>query len=94
MFWLGMSSYFTGFALWQIDIYFCGQLRALRAFIGDYGPLLEFHAYWHLGTSFGSYICVVFSMLVRSYALREPLQISWTLGIIPILKNRSRLKHH
>lgn len=49
----------TGFAIWNLDNYFCVHLRSTRQWltdkgIGSLGHFTEGHGYWHLLTGYGS----------------------------------------
>ena len=60
----GVCSYGLGFALWNVDNFFCGDLRALRARVGPVAaPALQLHAWWHLA-QVGTYDAIVLVVLL------------------------------
>ncbi|KAJ2851848.1 Alkaline ceramidase 3 [Coemansia brasiliensis] len=66
MFWLGVGSFGGAFVLWNIDNIFCNQLRALRTVLpAPLSPLLQLHAYWHIGTALGCYVSIVYQQYLR-----------------------------
>lgn len=70
LFKLGLVSYLGGFALWNIDNFFCEYLRAARESLPfPFTGLLELHAWWHIGTGYGTYLYIVFNQYLRSALL-------------------------
>lgn len=62
----GVSVFLAGFALWGMDIKYCGQLRARRRQIGlPWGALLELHGWWHVFTGYGAYCYIVWGIHLR-----------------------------
>lgn len=62
-----LGSYLLAFALWNVDNHMCRELREVRDSVGYPGRIvLEFHAYWHLGTAYGAYGSFVLAMFVRA----------------------------
>lgn len=59
---VGAASLVGAFAVWNVDNLLCDQLRALRAWLGSplLAPLLQFHAWWHLGAGYATYLLGVF----------------------------------
>jgi hypothetical protein len=56
----GIGFFAGGFVVWNIDNIFCDQLKAIRGVVGPHlGMLVQGHGYWHLGTSYGSYLIFV-----------------------------------
>ncbi|KAK1828953.1 ceramidase [Podospora conica] len=44
-----------GYALWNIDLQFCPELRAIRRELGlPFAWLFEFHGWWHIFTAMGA----------------------------------------
>lgn len=44
-----------GYALWNIDLQFCPELRAIRGRVGlPWAWLFEFHGWWHIFTAMGA----------------------------------------
>ena len=41
--------YMFGFAVWLIDNHFCQSLEEGRSLVGPLAPLLQLHAWWHIG---------------------------------------------
>ncbi|KJE94699.1 phytoceramidase [Capsaspora owczarzaki ATCC 30864] len=67
-----LIAYLGGFALWNIDNIFCGSLRAWRAELPfPLDGLLELHAWWHIGTGYGTYLFIVTNQMLRSTWLRQ-----------------------
>lgn len=55
-------SYGTGFVFWILDNVFChSHLIPYKQSLGNISWLLEFHAFWHIGTGWGTYCCIVFT---------------------------------
>lgn len=54
-FWKGAAYLLLAFALWNIDLEMCLQLRGLRQHVGlPWAWLLEFHGWWHILTAVGA----------------------------------------
>ncbi|KAI9141349.1 ceramidase, partial [Paraphysoderma sedebokerense] len=52
-------SYGTGFVFWILDNVFChSHLIPYKQSLGNISWLLEFHAFWHIGTGWGTYCCI------------------------------------
>jgi dihydroceramidase len=50
---LGVS--LLGYLLWNVDLEYCAELRALKAQVGlPWAWLLEFHGWWHILTAVGA----------------------------------------
>jgi dihydroceramidase len=65
LFWIGMSSYLAGIALWFVDIRFCFTITSLLAAHAIAYPQL--HAVWHVLASIG-FFCLL-SLIVRERRL-------------------------
>ncbi|KAK4684256.1 dihydroceramidase, partial [Tremellales sp. Uapishka_1] len=52
----GLTTFALGFVIWNIDNFFCTQLRTIREHVGVWGFLVEGHAYWHILTGYGSFL--------------------------------------
>lgn len=58
---LGLTSFLSGYALWNLDIHLCSTWRYTRRQIGmPWGFLLEGHGWWHLLTGYGVYFYIVY----------------------------------
>ncbi|KAK4220950.1 ceramidase [Podospora fimiseda] len=53
--WEAIGVCLVGYALWNIDLSFCGELRRVREWLGfPWAWGLELHGWWHLLTAFGA----------------------------------------
>lgn len=53
----GVMSFMVGFALWNVDNVFCGNVTALKRAVGWPGAfLIEGHAWWHVCTGYGAFL--------------------------------------
>jgi dihydroceramidase len=68
LFWIGMSSYLAGIAVWFVDIRFCSALRNLLAAHAIANPQL--HAVWHVLASVG-FFCLL-SLIAGEKRSRQP----------------------
>ncbi|WOO77683.1 Alkaline ceramidase 3 [Vanrija pseudolonga] len=55
---IGLGIFVGGFGIWNLDNYFCTELRATRAWLedrglGELGHFTQGHGYWHLMTGYG-----------------------------------------
>lgn len=59
---IGAMSLVGAFTVWNIDNFFCNQLRAARVWLNSpyLAPLLQFHAWWHLGAGYATYLLGLF----------------------------------
>ncbi|KAJ1894732.1 alkaline ceramidase ydc1 [Kickxella alabastrina] len=72
LFWLGVGAFGVSFALWNVDNIFCPQLRAMRNVLPNVlAPLLQLHAYWHIGTALGCYVSIVYQQYLRLVMLNK-----------------------
>lgn len=62
--WIAMAaaSIVSAFALWNVDNVFCDWLRATRVWLNSplLAPMLQFHAWWHLGAGYATYLLGLF----------------------------------
>jgi dihydroceramidase len=81
-------SYVFSFALWNIDTLSCDSLRDLRLKIGyPFRILTELHAWWHVGTAYGSYLFCTVTAYMRFLSLgRLDTKIKWYLLVIPVIR--------
>lgn len=57
----GLTSFLSGYALWNADIHLCDYWRRTRRSWGmPWGFLLEGHGWWHLLTGYGVYFYIVY----------------------------------
>ncbi|KAL2828919.1 ceramidase [Aspergillus cavernicola] len=62
----GLAVFLGGFAIWNVDNYFCSTIRVWRREIGlPWGILLEGHGWWHLMTGTGAYHYIVWGIWLR-----------------------------
>lgn len=67
---IGSLGFFFGFGLWVFENTFCDVLRDARAFVGPtFAPLLQFHLWWHVGSTVGGYALGVFAPAVADQDL-------------------------
>jgi dihydroceramidase len=68
---IGAVSFLFGFLLWNIDNLACdSHLIPMREKFGQFGFLLEMHAWWHIFTGMGTYTistCCVFMRLLVTH---------------------------
>ncbi len=62
---VGLVIFIAAFAVWNVDNVLCVQLRRVRDALGAMGSggrvaawALQGHAWWHLGTGYGSYLVI------------------------------------
>ena len=80
----GVCSYGLGFALWNVDNLFCGDLRALRDRApAPLAPALQLHAWWHLA-QVGTYDAIVLVCLLDDRDERINVWYVWR-GLVPLL---------
>ncbi|KAJ2159220.1 hypothetical protein GGF46_003190 [Coemansia sp. RSA 552] len=91
MFWIGAGSFGVSFVLWNIDNIFCANLRAMRNTLpAPLAPLLQLHAYWHIGTALGCYTSIVYQQYLRLVKLGtiNQYRIQKVAFIVPYLSRR------
>lgn len=84
-FWLNLLA----FALWNVDVHLCQQLRNIRLVFGrPMDAFLQLHAWWHLLTALG------LVWFVTGLALANPkhrnLELSVKLGVFPVPCRRKK----
>ncbi|KRX03751.1 hypothetical protein PPERSA_04259 [Pseudocohnilembus persalinus] len=68
MYWKSIMTYGMAFVFWVVDQAFCDQLKQLKSEVGPFfSPFLEFHAIWHFGSGYGTYLLIVCNQ--QAYAL-------------------------
>ncbi|KAF3393028.1 Alkaline ceramidase 3 [Talaromyces pinophilus] len=68
----GLSMFLGGFAIWNLDNFFCSTLRTWRQQIGlPWGILLEGHGWWHLMTGIGAYLYIIWGIWLRHVLNKE-----------------------
>ncbi|KAH6670274.1 dihydroceramidase [Plectosphaerella plurivora] len=71
IFWRAFWNLVIGYALWNVDLEFCLNLRAVRETIGmPWSWVLELHGWWHILTAVGA---SYFVKLVRMCTGDEPI---------------------
>jgi dihydroceramidase len=61
-----------GYALWNIDIQFCPQLRTIRQRVGlPWAWIFEFHGWWHIFTAMGAGLYMDVVREIRGEIRRE-----------------------
>ncbi|EER28077.1 Alkaline phytoceramidase family protein [Coccidioides posadasii C735 delta SOWgp] len=62
----GLTSFLTGFLIWNLDNHYCSTFRGWRRRIGlPWGIVLEGHGWWHLLTGTGAYIYIIWGIWLR-----------------------------
>lgn len=89
LFYIAVGAYITAFALWNVDNQLCGQLQLLRAYLGIFAPIIELHAWWHIGVGIGSYLYIIFSIVIRLQELNHEVALA-TIGGLPIIGKYSK----
>lgn len=94
LFWVSVTFYYTGFAVWNIDNIYCAQLAQLRdtlPFILH--PFTQLHAMWHCLAGYGSYVNIAFCIQTRALT-KEKKCLTWkwswlTLQLIPDITQKA-----
>ena len=83
---IGMSSFvcyvFFGFGCWILDMNYCDTLLPyyLNSALGG----CTLHVFWHIFASFGTYLNILFFIVVRVQFLKRDARLKWIFGFIPI----------
>ncbi|KAJ3106862.1 Alkaline ceramidase 3 [Phlyctochytrium bullatum] len=74
-----LSSYATGFLLWNVENQTCDHIRAARNDLGyPFRVLLELHGWWHFLTAVGCYGGGLMTVYIRMLAIgRTDVQLRW-----------------
>jgi dihydroceramidase len=72
---VAVSSFLGGFAVWNVDNAFCSYVHPLKL-----------HAWWHILTAYGSYLCMVYCIYARNQILNRFPSVVWFARIIPYVK--------
>ena len=81
---LALSFYFGGFALWNLENNYCGDVKEVRSSLPvQLQPALELHALWHLGTQYGTYVSIILTTFARACEAGLNPTIVWVLGVLP-----------
>ncbi len=86
---VAITMYLSAFALWNVDNHLCGHLQLLRAYLGVFAPVIELHAWWHIGVGIGSYLYVVFSIATRMRELNQRVALTTFAGLPIIAPNKT-----
>ncbi|KAI9743953.1 MAG: hypothetical protein M1818_002687 [Claussenomyces sp. TS43310] len=71
---VGGTIFVSGFAIWNLDNFFCNGLTHAKRGIGmPWSFLLELHGYWHIFTGIGAYIFMALVEYLTSEEAGEPL---------------------
>lgn len=83
-----LGPYIGGFAIWNVENLFCGQVLNLQDRFGSVSSVLfQLHAWWHLA-QVGTYIAIVLLILV-DYAESDSVSVSYFCGCIPVVTRAS-----
>lgn len=85
---IAITTYLSAFALWNVDNQLCGYLQLLRLYLGVFAPVIELHAWWHIGVGIGSYLYVIFSIATRLQELNQHVTLTSVAGL-PIIAPHS-----
>lgn len=85
---IGLTSFLSGYALWNIDIHLCDFWRSTRRSIGmPWGFLLEGHGWWHLLTGYGVYYYIVYleylGLYINGDNREKDYEFRWSYWILP-----------
>jgi peptidoglycan biosynthesis protein MviN/MurJ (putative lipid II flippase) len=73
LFWISMTSYFTGGLLWVLEHIFCDFVRPA-----------QFHAIWHLLAGVGTYLFIQYLVALRIVRHKKRVEFAHTLGTIHV----------
>lgn len=87
----GSLSYISGFIVWNIENWNCLYIRSIQDYFGyPIAFLFQMHVWWHLGTSYGSYVSCVLSLYIRSLALKRRdigIRYYFIFPVVVLMKN-------
>jgi dihydroceramidase len=70
--WQAISICLVGYVLWNIDLEYCAELRAMRQRVGlPWSWLLELHGWWHVLTAIGASQFMNVAREIREEVKRE-----------------------
>ena len=70
--WKALSLCLAGYVLWNIDLEYCAELRAIRHRVGlPWAWLLELHGWWHIMTAIGAAQFMNVAREIRAEVQRE-----------------------
>jgi len=87
----GLGIFILGFAVWNVDNYFCEGLTQWRKIVGEvFGWISQGHAWWHLLTGLGSSRMVVgINYLCLSIEEPESFELVYSYGgLLPYIRQR------
>ncbi|PLN85354.1 alkaline phytoceramidase [Aspergillus taichungensis] len=62
----GLAMFLGGFAIWNLDNFFCSTARRWRRNVGlPWGIFLEGHGWWHIMTGLGAYLYIIWGIWLR-----------------------------
>lgn len=76
----GLTIFLGGFALWNVDNFYCSKLKSWRHELGlPWGILLEGHGWWHLMTGVGAYFYIVWGIWLRHHlnGTQDQVKLVW-----------------
>jgi len=83
----GVILFIVGFVFWNIDNTFCSVLISFRDILGSpLNAMFQFHGWWHLLTSLGSYYCIVSSVYIKLIHSEIDCAVGYLWYIIPFVK--------
>lgn len=83
-----LVTYGSGFAVWNIDNYYCSSLREIRRDASSpyLGPVTQLHAWWHVLTGTGTYLHILFSTYARTLHLKRQCSVKMLWRVWPYLQ--------
>lgn len=86
LFRVALTLFLGGFGLWLIDFHFCPVLRSIRAKLSyPLSEIFQFHAWWHLGSFFGTYLYILYINRLRLIHIGYDGHIAYKFGM-PYMK--------
>ncbi|KAI5122368.1 hypothetical protein M0805_004125 [Coniferiporia weirii] len=85
----GAGAFVLGFAIWNLDNFFCDTLSEWKAFLGwPAAFLLEGHSWWHILTALGSYLMwtgtICETLCIKDTPDKYTVVYDW--GYIPLIE--------
>lgn len=83
LFVVSIGTYALGFFLWNIDNWYCDNLRYVRGKIPYSGMLFQLHAWWHVFAGLGTYLSLLFAVHTRYLYLQCKVELKFFYGFFP-----------
>eukprot|EP00698_Gefionella_okellyi_P003947 TRINITY_DN13656_c0_g1_i1.p1 TRINITY_DN13656_c0_g1~~TRINITY_DN13656_c0_g1_i1.p1 ORF type:complete len:332 (-),score=42.83 TRINITY_DN13656_c0_g1_i1:181-1122(-) len=86
LFFGALSAFVIGFSAWQVDVHACEFLQGARlAVYQALAPVLQLHAWWHIGSGIALHLAIVQVAHVRLQTLGHPGGVKLVGGVFPVL---------